>query len=278
MPRASIEPSKPGEPRRPRIPNLVQVVSAALDKAVTIPSEVVHAHVEKVRRRNPGATPDEVLTLLEREYLVISSTAGGAVGAAAAIPAVGTGVAVTLTASNVATYFAASAAFALAVADVHGIEVDDVVRRRALLLTTILGEDGAKAVGELNLFSSGRWATQLLTKLPLGTVKAVNSTLTKRLVRTQATTQGALAFGRIMPFGIGAVVGATGARALSKTVIRNARKAFGAPPSHFREVIEVVEAASESQPPLELPTGQRVLTGQHVLAEPHGPASPRAED
>lgn len=231
----------------------IEVVSTALDKAVTFPSEVIRSHVDKVRRKNPEATPAEIIALLEREYLAVSATAGGAVGAAAAFPAVGTGVAVTLTASNVATYFAASAAFSLAVAEVHGIEVDDVVRRRALLLTTILGEDGAKAVGELGLFSSGKWATQILTKLPLGTVKAVNSKLTRRLVRTQSATQGALAFGRIMPFGIGAVVGATGARALSRTVIRNARKAFGEPPATFPRVIEVVEAPVETAPPLQIP-------------------------
>ncbi len=237
--------------------DVVTIVSAALDRAVTIPSSVVHAHVEKIRRRNPGATPDQVIALLEREYLAVSATAGGAVGAAAAFPAVGTGISIALTTANVGTYFAASAAFALAVADVHGIEVDDAERRRALLLTTVLGKDGAKAVGELGLFSSGRWATQLLTRLPLGTVKAVNSTLTKRLVRTQAASQGALAFGRILPFGIGAVVGATGARALSKSVVRNAREAFGEAPAYFREVIEVIEASSETLPPLELPTGQR---------------------
>lgn len=239
------------------MPNVVQILSAALDKAVTIPSSAVHAHVEQIRRKNPGISPEDTILLLEREYVAVSATAGGAVGAAAAIPAVGTGVSIALTTANVGTYFAASAAFALAVADVHGIEVDDAERRRALLLTTILGEDGAKAVGELGLFSSGRWATQLLTRLPLGTVKAVNSTLTRRLVRTQATTQGALAFGRILPFGIGAVVGATGARALSKSVIGNARKAFGDAPLTFREVIEVIEAPSDSLPPLELPTGQR---------------------
>ena len=235
------------------MPNVLTIVSTALDKAVSIPSAAIRTHVETVRRKNPEATPAEIIALLEREYLTVSAATGGAVGAAAAVPAVGTGVSIALTASNVATYFAASAAFSLAVADVHGIEVDDVARRRALLLTTILGEDGAKAVGELGLFSSGRWATQLLTKLPLGTVKAVNSTLTKRLVRTQATTQGALAFGRIMPFGIGAVVGATGARALSKTVIRNARKAFGPPPVTFPVLIEIVEAQSDTAPPLELP-------------------------
>jgi len=250
------------------MPNVVQIISAALDKAVTVPSSVVHAHVEQIRRKNPGITPEQTIALLEKEYLTVSATTGGAVGAAAAFPAVGTGVSIALTTANVGTYFAASAAFALAVADVHGIEVDDVERRRALLLTTILGEDGAMSLGEMSLFTSGKWATQLLTRFPLGTVKAVNSQLTKRLVRTQVTKQGALAFGRILPFGVGAVVGATGARALSKTVIDNARKAFGTAPEHFREVIEIIEAPSELEPPLELPTGQRAEDELELSTDP----------
>ena len=239
------------------MPNIVDILDAALAKAVTVPSSAVHAHVEQIRRKNPGITPADTICLLEREYLAIAVTTGGAVGAAAAVPAVGTGVSLALTTANVGTYFAASAAFALTVADVHGIEVDDAERRRALLLTTVLGEDGARAVGELGPFSQGRWATELLTRLPLGTVRAVNSTLTRKLVRTQVTKQGALWLGRVVPFGIGAVVGASGARTLSRSVIENSRRVFGPPPERFREVVEIVEAATDTTPPLELPTGQR---------------------
>src|SRR6478735_11912745 len=120
------------------------LVEAALAKSVTIPSSTIHAHVESLRRRNPEASPEQLVRLLEKEYLLVVQGAGGAVGAAAAAPAVGTGVAVVLTASDVGTFFGASAAFALAVASVHGIEVEDAERRRALLLTAILGDAGGK--------------------------------------------------------------------------------------------------------------------------------------
>jgi hypothetical protein len=44
--------------------------------------------------------------------------------------------------------------------------------------------------------------------------------------------------GRILPFGIGAVVGWVGARALGHTVIAQSRVAFGTPPERFPRTIE----------------------------------------
>ena len=157
----------------------IRILDAAIDKAVSVPSASIRAHVDKLRARNPYASPQQVITLLEREYLLAVSASGGAVGAAAAAPAVGTGVAMTLTASEVATFFGASAAFALAVAEVHGIQVEDVARRRTLVLATVLGDQGASVVGaEAGLTSmGGAWAKQVLTKMPSTTVRKVNGAL-----------------------------------------------------------------------------------------------------
>ncbi len=214
------------------------VLEAALDKAVAIPSKAIHAHVDRLRRRHPEASPERIVTLLEKQYLLAVSTSGGAVGAAAAAPAVGTGVALALTSSEVATFFAASSAFALAVADVHGIAVEDTARRRTLLLATVLGEQGAATVGAETGVNVA-WARTLLVNMPTATIKRVNKVLTRRILRRQAARQGALAFGRLAPFGIGAVIGATGARALGRTVVTGARRAFGPPPDHFPRVIEL---------------------------------------
>lgn len=231
------------------MPNLVE---AALDKAVAIPSATIHAHVDQLRRRNPSANPEQLVKLLEREYLLVVQGTGGAVGAAAALPAVGTTTALVLTSSDVATFFAASAAFSLAVASVHGIQVDDTQRRRALLLATILGADGARAVGDAANISTLHVGRVLLTRMPMTTVKKVNNTLTRRMVRNQAARQTGLAFGRLLPFGVGAAVGVAGGRALGRTVVAGARAAFGPPPARFPELIEVPAA-----PPTLPPTADR---------------------
>ncbi|TWH34773.1 hypothetical protein L600_001000000010, partial [Isoptericola variabilis J7] len=156
----------------------------------------------------------------------------GAVGAAAAVPAAA------LTTGDIATFFATSAAFALAVADVHGIAVDDVPRRRALLLATVLGDKGAKDV-ETAIGGSGvAWGKVLLTSMPQTTLKRVNKTLAHRFLRRQIAKQGSLALGRLAPFGVGAVVGVAGGRALGHGVVAQSRKAFGPPPDHFPRVVE----------------------------------------
>lgn len=229
------------------------LLDAALDKAVTIPSQAVRAHVDAVRRRNPEASPAQVVRILEREYLAVVQTAGGAVGTVAAIPSVGTGVGIALTSSDIATFFASSAAFALAVADVHGIAVDDVARRRALLLASVLGEKGARDVERATRGSGLAWGKVLLTSMPAGTLVKVNKALGNRFLRTQVAKQSGLAIGRLVPFGVGAVVGFVGARALGQGVIGQSRRAFGPPPSVFGRILEVVEAPTQDAPPLLVP-------------------------
>jgi hypothetical protein len=265
---------KPGQEIGPALddqsaPHLrrMPVIDAALEKAVTIPSATIHAHVQSLRRRNPYASPAQIIGLLEREYLFVLAGAGGAVGAAAAAPSIGTGVAMALTASDVATFFASSAAFALAVASVHGIEVQDTGRRRALLLGTIVGESAALAGTEAEI-SSGAFARAVLTRMPTSTIARVNRVLTQRMVRRQAVRQGALAFGRLAPFGIGALIGVTGARALGRTVIMGARHAFGPPPLHFPQLVEVIETGdvprvipASGQPPFPHDPGRTAGNG-----------------
>lgn len=220
----------------------LSAVGRALDKAVTIPSATVHAHVDAVRRKNPDATPEQVVRLLEREYLAVLTTAGGVTGAAAATPGIGTGVGLTLTVSDVAAFFGASAAFTFAVASVHGIEVTDTARRRALLLATLLGDEGATTVGDLAGLGPVAFAGALLTRVPTPIVGRVNRTLTRRLVRRQLGRQSALAVGRLVPFGIGAVVGVVGARALGRTVVDGAWLAFGQAPEAFARPVDAPEA------------------------------------
>lgn len=229
------------------------LLDAALDKAVTIPSQAIRAHVDSVRRRNPEAGPAEIIRILEREYLLVVQAAGGAVGTAAALPSVGTGVGIVLTSSDIATFFASSAAFSLAVADVHGIAVDDVDRRRALLLATVLGEKGARDVERAAQGSGAAWGKVLLTRMPSGTLTKVNKALANRFLRTQLAKQSGLALGRLVPFGIGAVVGVAGGRALGQGVIGQSRRAFGPPPSEFGRLLEVVEAATEDARPSLVP-------------------------
>lgn len=245
----SPTPAVPGTPATPPSTPALQRLSAvsglrtplldaAIDHAVTLPASAIRAHVDGLRRRNPEASPQRIITLLTREYSVLLQGAGGAVGAAAVLPGVGTGVSLALSTGDVATFFTASSAYALAVAEVHGLEVHDVERRRALLLAAVLGESGAKAVEEVSGKPMGAWGTVLLTSMPSSTIRQVNSVLTGRFVKRMLVKQGSLVVGRVIPFGIGAAVGVLGGRALSRTVIQQTDTAFGPAPARFSRDID----------------------------------------
>ena len=239
-------PQTPGTDVGPGTGTGVPFVDAAFDRALTLPSTVVRAHVDRLRRRNPHASPAQIIRLLEKQFLLAVSASGGAVGAAAAAPMVGTGAGIALTSSEVAAFFAASSAFALAVADVHGIGVEETARRRALLMATVLGDQGAATIGKETGLDANAWGRALLLNMPTTTIRRVNGALTKRLIRRQASRQGALALGRLAPFGIGAVIGATGARALGRTVVEGAHRAFGPPPLQFQRTIELAVSGPDA--------------------------------
>ncbi|HEX3678479.1 MAG TPA: hypothetical protein VHU90_02045, partial [Galbitalea sp.] len=57
---------------------------------LSVQRPVVLAHIRSIRRSKPAASPAEVIRTLERRYLAAVTTGGALVGAAAAIPAVGT--------------------------------------------------------------------------------------------------------------------------------------------------------------------------------------------
>ncbi len=221
-----------------RVPSLDEM----LDAAITAPSAVVRGQIDRLRAKHPDATPEQIIKMLERRYLLTIASTGGAVGAAAAFPSVGTGTAIALTTSQVGTFLAASAALALAVADVHGVEVDDVARRRTLVLASLLGEEGSVIVEEEVGLGTLFWARSALTRLPLATVKTVNATLARRVARYSATRGGVFFFGRLAPFGIGAVIGVTGARALGGTMIAGIRRSFGPPPATFLRPVDLAGA------------------------------------
>ena len=49
-------------------------------------------------------------------------------------------------------------------------------------------------------------------------------------------------FGKMLPVGIGAVVGGVGNRMMGKKIIANARRAFGTPPPRWPSTLHVLPA------------------------------------
>ena len=199
----------------------------ALDKAIAIPASRIEERVARMRRDRPGADAAELVEMAASRFRRDAGLSSGAVGASAAIPAISTGAAAALTVGQSAAFIASAVTYVLTVAEIQGVHVVDTERRRALVLSALLGKEGSEAVqGQLGL-SSMFWAAQLLMQMPLPSVKSINAHLIKRVAKRSAAKGGALALGRLIPFGIGAAIGWSGGRALANQVIEGAQAALG---------------------------------------------------
>jgi hypothetical protein len=212
-----------------------EVLHRALEKAIAIQQSPVAGYVARLRRVRHNATPAEIVAVLEKQYLGTVTGTGAAVGGVAAAPGVGTVAALALTGGETALFFQTTALFALAVAEVHGIRVEELERRRTLVLAIALGDNGAMLVEKMAGRTGQHWGELLPDAIPLSSITAINKTLGRWFLSRYGRKQGMLVIGRIAPFGIGAAIGAAGNRAFGRVVVDTSQRVFGPAPAHFAD-------------------------------------------
>nr|WP_232842384.1 hypothetical protein [Terrimesophilobacter mesophilus] len=210
------------------------------DRLLTTQRPAVLAHIRSIRKRHPDASPARVIQILERRYLTAVTSGGAGVGAAAVIPGVGTGISLVLTGVETAGFLETTALFAQSVAEIHGVAVTDPDRARTIVMAMMLGTSGADLVRNLAAQATGNgvpqtkfWGDVIGRNVPQAFVGQIADRMQKAFIRrfTRNTATGAV--GRILPFGIGAVVGGTANNMLGRKVVASSRTAFGPPPTGF---------------------------------------------
>lgn len=221
-----------------------RALSHIIEGGARVQGPAVKAYVERLREHSPDATPAEIIAKLEKYYLAAVMASGAAVGSAAAFPGIGTLAALSAVAGETVVFLEATAVYVLAVAEVHGIPAQHRERRRALVLAVLVGEDSKHAIGDLigTGRTSGAWMADGAASLPLPAVAQLNNRLVRYFVKKYAVKRGAVAFGKLLPVGIGAVVGGVGNRMMGRKIIKNAQLAFGAPPPRFPSTLHVLPA------------------------------------
>jgi hypothetical protein len=68
----------------------------------------------------------------------------------------------------------------------------------------------------------------------------IGTRIRRAFVRRFTATQGANVVGRVIPFGIGAVIGGTGNHLVGRRIVASSREAFGPVPAAFPEILDVV--------------------------------------
>lgn len=223
------------------------VVVRGIDRVLTVQRPVVLAHIRGIRRGRPNDSPAAIIRILERRYLAAVTTGGALVGASAAVPAIGTGASLALSGAETAGFLEASALFAQSVTELHGIVVDDPDRARALVMTMVLGTAGSDLVKQLAGQVTGQgagksvfWGEMITKNMPRAVMGPLADRIKVTFMKKFALAQGTNVVGRLIPFGIGAVVGGGGNHILGRQIVRSSREAFGPPPLTFPGWLEPI--------------------------------------
>ncbi|WP_166865510.1 hypothetical protein [Salinibacterium sp. ZJ70] len=217
-------------------------IDMILDRIMSVQRPAVLAHLRGIRSYHPDASPEQVLRILERRYLATVTTSGAGVGVVGAVPAVGTAAALALSTADTVLFLETTALYAQSVAELHGIPVEDPERGRALVLAMVVGGPSKELLTQLAGRATGRapaqqefWGAMIAKNLPrTAVVQFMDNVRRVYLPRMIAKTTGTIV-GRVLPFGIGAVVGGTASQILGRRVIATSRVAFGPPPPWFPE-------------------------------------------
>ncbi|MEU7910051.1 hypothetical protein [Microbispora bryophytorum] len=219
-----------------------------LDKAIDLQGPLVRKNIARARQRNPDATPAQVIRNLERMYLIALAGTGAAVGGAAAAPGVGTGVALALSAGEALSSLELSTLFALSIAVVHEVPIDEIERRRTIVMGIMLGGGGSSTIAKVAERTGQHWGRQVVAKVPVETLRQINRILGRNFVTKYGTKQGIIVLGRAAPFGIGAVIGGGANAAIAALTVGAARRAFGPPPKSWPWLTRSTPPTSESSP------------------------------
>lgn len=221
-----------------------RLVRAALDRALNLNGAMVRKNIARARQRRPDASPAQVTKTLERMYLSALTGQGAAVGATAAAPGVGTGIVLALVGGEVLSALELTTLFALSLAEIHGIPMDEIERRRTLVMGIMLGSSGASTIPKVAERTGQHWAREIVAKVPRSTLVQVNHVLGQNFVTKYGTKQGIIILGQVVPFGFGAVIGGGGNALLAWSAILAARRAFGEAPATWPERLQPANPAS----------------------------------
>ncbi|GAB0101861.1 hypothetical protein JMUB6875_08270 [Nocardia sp. JMUB6875] len=208
---------------------LQKTVEMVLRGGTGVQAPLASKYVSRLRRLHPDRTPEDIAGGLEARYLTAVTLSGTVAGLSAAVPGIGTFIGLAVSGVESVFFLEMSALYAVATGSVHGLESVSPKQRRALVVAVVLGESGTEVLGKGASQSARDWANVVADRLPV--VRSMDNAMMKRFIVRFLVRRVILMFGKTLPAGLGAVIGALGNRALAKGVIANAHTTFGPPPA-----------------------------------------------
>ncbi len=158
-----------------------------------------------------GRPVDERVEDVRQSFRIELAAVGAASGGIAALPGAGTATAVATAAADIGWYTMRLADLIMTVAVIHGHEQATVEERRAWVLSVLAFGSGAAAGLDKVAREVGKGlGSRQIGAVSGGTLRLINQHLGARLLRRYGTRRGAATLGKLLPFGVGAAIGAAG--------------------------------------------------------------------
>ena len=212
-------------------------IKAAFDKALEVQYRAASANVARLRRVHPDKSPEELLSYLTTFYLGAVAATGACAGATAAVPNGEVQVPVAL--AELLGFLGASVLYALSAAEIHGLDVEDVERRKLLVMSVLAGDAAANAtLAPLVERTAPYWAEVIVKKIPLPVIWKANKVLGPKFIMKWSSRQAVITLGIQVPFLIGAGIGAGGNALFGWFIVKSAQKILGPTPESWDELTE----------------------------------------
>lgn len=193
-----------------------------VDRAASVQQPAVHAYVQKVEAKHAGKSVEEKQRVLDAHFKNLATGTGLGTGGLAAMPGIGTLLSLGGIAGESAVLLEACGLYALASAELHGVDISDPEKRRTIVLTVVSGASGNELVqaltqdGALGSIKSLRGLKNASGR----DLKVVNSSLGRIAFKQMRRRFGGAMVAKILQFGLGAVLGAKANRKIADAMIQ----------------------------------------------------------
>ncbi|SCX19144.1 hypothetical protein CJBVI_1373 [Corynebacterium jeikeium] len=201
----------------------------AIDRTVSVQEPLIRSYVEKIEQKHGDATLQRRQEVLDTHFKNLATGSGAGTGGVAAVPGVGTLLSLAGIAAESALLIEVCALYALASAELNGIDISKEETRRAVVYLAISGataKELVQALAEDRTFSSLQAANRLrgtrkLRKTSSVELKQANNILGRFAFRQIRKSFGGAMFKKVLPFGVGAYLGAKANRKIAERMVDN---------------------------------------------------------
>ena len=186
------------------------------------------AEVARLRRVNPGKSPAELSSYLNRTYLHEVRR----IGAAAGFAAIGRRAP-----GDPREFQQASAQYMLTIAEIHRLHPEDFERRTQLLEFVLAGNVVSRATTSEPVMSRTvpHLSKKIIDSIPMSAINKVNDVIGHPFVTKWGTVRGEFVLGQQLPIVIGGGIGAGGYHLSGCFVIMTAKKILDLPPASWHD-------------------------------------------